>query len=323
MKAATAPDISFVLVNYRADAATRQAIAAIRADTADEAVEIIVVDNGCTVSGLAGHPGCTVLPSARNLGFAGAVNRALPLCRGRYVALVNNDAVLLPGWTRTLRRILDGDAGIGIVGGFEIDWEGPERARGAPTLCPDTATTRTAPRSEAARRVPFVSASNCMVRRAAMPAWDAAYFLYYEDVDACAQIRAAGYAVIDTPEAGIRHRRNHATDRLGWRKDFYVHRGRYRFILKWFAPPARRRSLAAAVREDVAWSAGEIARSAVLAATGRYRRRFLPGLRLAIGRLAAVAVLPVLLLTVPRMEGRRAPARLPEPADLGSADPGR
>lgn len=60
------------------------------------------------------RPGTTVLANASNLGFAGAVNRALDASRADVVVL-NSDTVVSAGWIEGLVRCRDSDEAIGIV----------------------------------------------------------------------------------------------------------------------------------------------------------------------------------------------------------------
>jgi GT2 family glycosyltransferase/glycosyltransferase involved in cell wall biosynthesis len=60
------------------------------------------------------RPGTTVLANASNLGFPGAVNRALDACRADVVVL-NSDTVVSAGWVEGLVRCRDSDEAIGVV----------------------------------------------------------------------------------------------------------------------------------------------------------------------------------------------------------------
>ena len=63
-----------------------------------EAIEIIVVDNG-SEEGIRGmlaaeFPEIRTVRLDKNHGFAGGNNRGIEAAQGRYIALINNDAVL-------------------------------------------------------------------------------------------------------------------------------------------------------------------------------------------------------------------------------------
>ena len=73
----------------------------------------LVVDNGSTdgtVEWLQSEwPDVEVLALARNVGFAPAVNRGVAAGEEDYVALLNNDMELDPGWLEALVHALDAD----------------------------------------------------------------------------------------------------------------------------------------------------------------------------------------------------------------------
>jgi GT2 family glycosyltransferase len=83
--------------------------------------EIILVDDGSTDGtrewlATLTDPAIRVVLNEKNLGYAAANNRGAALARGEFLALLNNDLVLLPGW---LPPMLDGFAHrsrAGIVG---------------------------------------------------------------------------------------------------------------------------------------------------------------------------------------------------------------
>ena len=71
--------------------------------------EIIVIDNGSEDDStqLAADAGARVLKMGSNLGFAAAVNRGIEAADAEWVAILNNDVTLEPGW---LMELLDAAA---------------------------------------------------------------------------------------------------------------------------------------------------------------------------------------------------------------------
>ncbi|MDP9075668.1 MAG: glycosyltransferase family 2 protein, partial [Actinomycetota bacterium] len=83
-------------------------------------LDVVVVDNassdGSAEAIRQAHPWARVITSAENLGFAGGNNLALrDLSDLDYVALVNNDATVDPGWLAPLVAALEQDPGIGAA----------------------------------------------------------------------------------------------------------------------------------------------------------------------------------------------------------------
>jgi GT2 family glycosyltransferase len=83
-------------------------------------LDVVMVDNGST-DGVAARvrstlPAVRVLDAGANLGFGGGCNLALADLDGvDYVALLNNDAQVDPGWLVPLVEALEGDPAVGAV----------------------------------------------------------------------------------------------------------------------------------------------------------------------------------------------------------------
>jgi glycosyltransferase involved in cell wall biosynthesis len=93
-------------------AAVESVVAAAR--DSELSVEIIVIDNGTALipaemlaSLACRHPAVSVVPIARNAGFALGNNLALPHANGATVVLLNNDTRVYPGWLEPLVAALD------------------------------------------------------------------------------------------------------------------------------------------------------------------------------------------------------------------------
>jgi len=85
-----------------------------------ERLEVVLVDNGSTAP-VTDHvraelPSVRVLRSDTNRGYAGGMNLGLGhLEETDYVALVNNDVTVRPGWLAPLAHALDADEAIGAA----------------------------------------------------------------------------------------------------------------------------------------------------------------------------------------------------------------
>ena len=107
-----APLVQVIVLNWNAADLTSRCVRSIEAtDWSREALDLVIVDNG-SIDGSAEvlarrHPGWTLIRNGANLGFAEGINRALRRGRSAFVALVNNDAVVDPGWLDPLVGALE------------------------------------------------------------------------------------------------------------------------------------------------------------------------------------------------------------------------
>ncbi|MBM3672104.1 MAG: glycosyltransferase family 2 protein [Actinobacteria bacterium] len=116
-----APLVRAVVVNHNGGHMTRACIDALRTtDWPADRLQIVLVDNASD-DGLAEEverdlPGIRVVRSATNRGFAGGCNLGFQdLGDTAYVALVNNDATVTPGWLQPLVGALESDPATGAA----------------------------------------------------------------------------------------------------------------------------------------------------------------------------------------------------------------
>jgi N-acetylglucosaminyl-diphospho-decaprenol L-rhamnosyltransferase len=159
-----------------------------------------------------------------NRGFAAGCNRGIEAGTAPFVLLLNPDAVLLPGALAALEAAADANPLAGIVGAVVLNADGSVQA-GSFGRFPSLASVMSlrlwrvwqrlrrnaglspkAPDSMA--QVDWVTGAAMLVRREAVAQvgpLDEGFFLYYEDVDWCWRMRAAGWKVLLEPAAKALH----------------------------------------------------------------------------------------------------------------------
>ncbi|HEY0805597.1 MAG TPA: glycosyltransferase family 2 protein [Pseudonocardiaceae bacterium] len=281
-----------VVVTWRGRDHVRQCLDALAAQHRPHST--LVVDNASTdgtAEILADHPSKPrVLRVSRNLGYAGALAKALPNIRTPFVAWCNDDAAPAPDWLAELEDALDADPGAGAAGavlttsaGVRLTDDGhgadvPTAEASVFGFCGGAALLRT----DALRSIGGVPAG---------------FFCYYEDTDTSWRLRLAGWRVLIVAGAKAGHLHGASSEPGSFRFHRWNERNRLLMLLR-CAPVA------------VAWT--QLARFAALTAVLPFRRsvgarNFTVGLRLLV--LAEVVVrLPAVWLARWRI-GRRSSVR--------------
>ncbi len=180
-------------------------------------IEIVVVDQAETPAEIPPGLADRVLRPGRNLGFAAATNLGIAESSRDYIAAVNDDALVIPGWVAGLEEALDRNPGAasaqgvnvnllhpGRTDGCGIEWnrwtQAVQSGHGEPALAP----------SEPIREIWGVSATAALYRREALAAlpgepFDPRLISYYEDVDLAARLRAGGWTALLVPAVRAFH----------------------------------------------------------------------------------------------------------------------
>jgi N-acetylglucosaminyl-diphospho-decaprenol L-rhamnosyltransferase len=221
--------LAVVIVTFNSAADVGACLDALPAAARHTAHEVVVVDNAST-DGTAAlvrtrWPHAQLLDAGGNVGFARANNLGIRATAGELVLLLNPDTVPAPGSIDRLVGVLDAMPQVAVAGPRLVDARGrAERSFGA-TIGPlaelrqkllvrghERGWPLIAPHVERQSRVPsfpdWVSGACLLIRRADLERvglLDERYFLYTEDVDLCAAVRALGRLVRFTPEAEVVH----------------------------------------------------------------------------------------------------------------------
>jgi N-acetylglucosaminyl-diphospho-decaprenol L-rhamnosyltransferase len=180
---------------------------------------LLVVDNASsdgTREWLAERaPDVTVVASTRNLGFAGGANLGLARVDTPYVAVVNNDAEVEPGWLAALVAVLEtpGNERVAAVTS-RVLLAGSGRVNSTGNTVTRTGRGRdrdwqaSASQERGAGEVFGFCGAAALLRRAALDEvglFEEDLFLYYEDTDLSWRLRAAGWTVRYEPGAVATH----------------------------------------------------------------------------------------------------------------------
>ena len=256
------------MVNRDGGAALFRALASLERQTGT-ALSLVVVDNASKADERARiareASSARVVGFSHNLGFAGGANEGIARTRSPYVLLLNNDAVLEPGYVARLAARLELDGRLAAAQGLvlsedsrRVDSAGLEwNARGEALPVLAGADVSQAPREPF--EVSGVSATAALYRREALEAvarggavFDGAFFAYYEDVDLSLRLQRAGWRFVCDPRALARHEGSRTGGRTPFRRAFWTARNRWRTLFRNFAPALLGRHLPALLWADLA-----------------------------------------------------------------------
>lgn len=215
-----APTVSLIVVNFNGADSIGACVDSILADRSIR-VQVIVVDNASDDSSPAvlqsltdTYPSLEVLRSARNRGYAGAVNLALPRCRGRYVGVLNMDIVAEPGWLEPLVEFLDSSVQVGAANPLIALWDGcTVNAIGQDLHVTGLGFNRGLGSQRAGIgdipvRTDGLHGAAFLIRRdifSEIGGMDDSGFLYHEDVNLSWVLRLMGHEIYCVPRSAVRH----------------------------------------------------------------------------------------------------------------------
>ncbi|MBI2835999.1 MAG: glycosyltransferase family 2 protein [Acidobacteria bacterium] len=223
--------LAIIIVSYNVRDELDRCLHSLHAPAPAVAHDILVVDNA-SADGSVGMvktrwPDVRVIEAGGNLGFARANNLGIRATESDLILLLNSDTIAPPGAVDRLANALAAAPRAAVAGPRLLDANGrPELSFGA-MIGPFTELGRSllmrlyhsgsrlaeryvARATARARFTDWVSGACLLVWRKdaeAVRLLDERYFMYNEDVDFCAAIRARGRLVLFTPAAEVGHLR--------------------------------------------------------------------------------------------------------------------
>jgi GT2 family glycosyltransferase len=223
--------LSIIIVTYNSRGEIDTALRALREPAPQVAHEIVVVDNASSDGTLAhvkaAWPAVRAIDAGGNLGFAAANNIAIRQSASELVLFLNPDTRATGVAVDRLVAALDADRGAAIIGPRIVDGQGHAELSFGSMISPLVELRQKILVRGSQRRMPFitslveamtrrsrdvdwVSGACLMIRRADLEAaglFDERFFIYTEDVDLCAAVRARGRRVLFFADAHIEHLR--------------------------------------------------------------------------------------------------------------------
>lgn len=198
-------DLSIIIVNYNGEHYISDCLDSVFESPLSYSYEVIVVDNASQDDSLkildSYKNRVQLIVNESNVGFAKANNQCLPLCKGRYVLLLNNDTVIRgsalqhlldfyeahPEAAALSPKLLNADGSVQVQGSFLGSWRFY---------------------SKQVKKVPFICGAAMLTTRAFLQSiggLDAELFFYNDDIDFCKQAAKAGKPIYYLPDAKVTH----------------------------------------------------------------------------------------------------------------------
>lgn len=250
-------DLRVVVVTY-APGPTLDSFVESLATATTRPYELVVSDNGPPDEAVRRAAAvATVLPSGRNLGYGGGINRGAAGFEGDWLVACNPDVRWRPGALDELLAAADRWPEGAVFGPAVVTPAGElyPSARSFPSLSrgighallgwwwPTNRFTQSYRRERAApveATAGWLSGSCMLLRRKAyeqVGGFDEGYFMYFEDLDLCRRLAEAGWSSVYVPGAVVSHVGGAATRHAKPAMLRAHHRSAYRYLARQYAGP--------------------------------------------------------------------------------------
>lgn len=227
-KGAVVVDLSIIVVNYNTSHLLDEFFEALSSASPHLLVQILFVDNASKDASRnvfrSKYSSVPVTFNEVNVGFGRANNQAVPLIQGRYALLLNTDAFVAPDTLTKTLAWMDAHPDCGVLGVKLTDRAGALQpsCRYFPTpfniFLNRTGLQRLFPwvvlvddmtwDHASVRECDWVPGCYYLIRHEVLDKvglFDPRFFMYYEEVDHCRRVKAAGWKVMFYPDTSVVH----------------------------------------------------------------------------------------------------------------------
>lgn len=226
--------ISIVIVNYRTAEMTIQCVKSVLDSCSDEWFEIIIIDNCSNDSSvemisryvsdcLHGYQ-ISLISSEYNGGYSAGNNDGIRRSSADYILLLNSDSIISGNAVQRLAWCLDENPRLGIASPGLYSPDGAQQNGCFRYPRPISELVKAAATGPITRLLPAYDTNVPLANERTYPEWtsfacvmvrrkvfedigflDDGFFMYFEDIDFCRRVRAAGWGIINEPKAKTYH----------------------------------------------------------------------------------------------------------------------
>jgi len=247
-------NVSIIVVNWNTKELLLGCLKSIYDTTINSNIEVIVVDNGShdgsSQAVKESFPQVTLIQNDENKGFAKANNQALSIALGRYILLLNSDALLTDGALTGLVNFMDTTSEAGIAACQYVNRDGSKQNSfdNFPTLATEllnkTILKTLFPKKYPSKKkeyyepmeVESVIGACMIVRKEAITQvgmLDEDYFFFMEETDWCFRMHKAGWKIYHLPEIKVYHLQGQSKEKDPSKAWIEYYRSSYIFFKKY------------------------------------------------------------------------------------------
>lgn len=212
--------ISIILINFNTPQITKECLDLLIQLKSKLNLDIIVIDNGSTDNSVkilqsSFNEEISFIKNSQNLGFASANNQGAAIAKGEYLVFLNSDILIDDDFISPCINILEKNKSLGAVSPqlLNIDRKLQKSAFGVfPSIGRlITQKTKKDPTLQFINNyalVDWISGCAFIIKKTIfnqINGWDSNFFLYYEDIDICKNLRCNSHRVAVCKNSNIVH----------------------------------------------------------------------------------------------------------------------